>query len=105
MDRNRWKSQLIKSCKIAVAAFAAIALAGELGLKYSATAGIITVLSIQNTKKETLKSARNRGLAFLCALVLSALCFTLIGYHLWAFAVYLLLFSLICLKSNAKINA
>lgn len=100
MDRNRWKSQLIKSCKIAAAAFAAIALAGELGLKYSATAGIITVLSIQNTKKETLKSARNRGFAFLCALVLSALCFTLIGYHLWAFAVYLLLFSLICLSTG-----
>ena len=97
MNWNRWKPQLIKSRKIAIAAIAAIAVAGELGLMYSATAGIITVLSIQNTKKETFKSAGRRGLAFLCALVLSALCFTLIGFNLWAFAIYLLVFSLLCL--------
>lgn len=47
-----WMPQLIKSLKIAAAAAIAIGLAGELGLKYSATAGIITVLSIQNTKRE-----------------------------------------------------
>ena len=76
--------QLIKSLKIAAAAAIAIGLAGELGLKYSATAGIITVLSIQNTKRETLKSAGNRWLAFLCALALSKLSFTLLIYALWA---------------------
>lgn len=97
MSKITWKPQLLKSLKIAAAAFAAIALAGELGLKYSATAGIITVLSIQNTKRETLKSAGNRGLAFLCALFLSKSCFSLLGYNLWAFAVYLLLFALLCL--------
>lgn len=94
---ERWQEQLIKSFKIAVAALAAIALAGELGLKYSATAGIITVLSIRNTKKETLKSAANRGLAFLCALALAAVCFWLLGYSLWGFAVYLFCFALLCL--------
>lgn len=91
------KGRIIKSLKIALAALAAIAIAGEMGLKYSATAGIITVLSIQNTKRETLKSARNRALAFLCALALSAVCFLVMGYNLWAFAVYLLLFALLCL--------
>lgn len=98
MKKIRWKSQLAKSLKIAIAAVAAIGAAEELGLKYSATAGIITVLSIRNTKRETLKSAANRGLAFLCALGLSALCFRLIGYNLWAFAVYLFLCALICLS-------
>ena len=92
-----WKPQLIRSLKIAAAAAIAIGLAGELGLKYSATAGIITVLSIQNTKRETLKSAGNRWLAFLCALVLSKLCFTLLGYGLWAFGTYLFLFALLCI--------
>lgn len=53
--------KVIKSIKIALATVLAIAIAGELGLNYSATAGIITVLSIQNTKRETLKSACNRG--------------------------------------------
>lgn len=98
-NRNRinWKTQALKSLKIAAAAALAIGLAGELGLKYSATAGIITVLSIQNTKRETFKSAGNRGLAFLCALLLAAGCFGALGYTLWAFALYLLLFAFLCL--------
>lgn len=98
MNKIQWKEQLAKSLKIAAAAFMSIALAGELGLNYSSTAGIITILSIRNTKRETLQSAANRGLAFLCALVLSAACFFLIGYNLWGFAVFLLLFSLFVLS-------
>ena len=93
---QNWKPRLIKSLKIAIAAVAAIAVAGELGLKYSATAGIITVLSIQNTKKETLRSARNRGFAFLCALLLAGGCFGVLGFTLWAFVLYLFLFALLC---------
>ena len=91
------KDKLLRSLKIAAAALAAIALAGELGLNYSATAGIITVLSIRNTKKETLKSAVNRGLAFLCALLLAGIFFSFLGYGLGAFALYLFFFALLCL--------
>lgn len=97
MERINWKSQIIRSVKIAGAAAVSIALAGELGLKYSATAGIITVLSIGNTKRETLKTAGRRALAFCCALLLAAACFGVLGYTLWAFAVYLLLFAFLCL--------
>lgn len=93
-------TRLIKSLKIAIAALLAIAIAGELGLKYSATAGVITILSIQNTKRETLKSARNRGLAFLCALILGFICYQILGFTLWAFAVFLFLFALVCLQLN-----
>lgn len=91
---------LWKSLKIAVAAVLAIAIAGELGLQYSATAGIITVLSIQNTKRETFRSARNRALAFLCALLLAFVCYSLLGFTLWAFALYLFLFALLCLQAG-----
>lgn len=97
MKKIDWKKQAVKSLKIALAAAIAIAVAGELGLKYSATAGIITVLSIGNTKRETLKTAVERGLAFLCALLLAAGCFGVIGYTLPGFTVYLLLFALLCL--------
>lgn len=88
---------MLKSFKIAVAAMISIAIAGELGLKYSASAGIITVLSIQNTKRETLKTARNRAVAFGAALIIAAICFRLLGFTLWAFALYLLLFALLCI--------
>ena len=92
------KGLLFKSIKIALAALISIAIAGELGLKYSATAGIITVLSIQNTKRETLRSAVNRAFAFACALALAAVSYTVLGFTLPAFAVYLLLFALLCLN-------
>lgn len=98
--QNQWKTQLVKSLKIAAAAVTAIAIAGELELQYSATAGIITVLSIQNTKRETLKSARNRGLAFLAALVIAGICYGIFDFTLWAFAVYLLLFALLCISKG-----
>ena len=87
---------LIRSIKIALGAAISMALAGCLGLRYASTAGIITVLSIGNTKRETLRSARNRGLAYLCALVLAAFWFTMLGYGLAAFMMYLFCFALLC---------
>ncbi len=98
--QNTRKVPWVKSLKIAVAAVLAIAIAGELGLKYSATAGIITVLSIQNTKRETFKSARNRGLAFVCAMLLAMGCFYLLGFTLWAFVLYLFFFALLCMQAG-----
>ena len=65
------KAVLGKTIKIAFAAVAAILFAELLNLEYAVTAGIITILSIQNTKKETFKTAWNRGVAFACALLLS----------------------------------
>lgn len=97
---GRWMPRLTQSLKIALAALAAIALAGRLGLKYSATAGIITVLSIGNTKRETLKSALRRGMAFGCALLLGGACFGLLGFTLPAFATYLFLFALVCMTAG-----
>ncbi len=94
------KKHLFKSLKIAVAALLSIFIAGELGLKFSATAGIITVLSIQKTKRETLKSAVNRGMAYVCALILAGVCFRVLGYTLPAFAVYLFLFAFLCMAAG-----
>ena len=92
------KEYLLKSIKIALAALISIAIAGKLELVNSATAGIITILSIQNTKRETLRSAGRRGLAYLCALSLAAVVFGCFGYTLPVFAIYLFLFSLFCLN-------
>ena len=90
-------SVLIKSLKIAGAALVAVLFCNLLNLQSSVAAGIITVLSIGNTKRETFRSAINRGLAFLCAIGISFLCFKLIGYNIWAFSIYLFIFSLVCL--------
>lgn len=91
---------LKKSLKISIAAVLAIVLADRLGLKYSATAGIITVLSIQNTKRETIWTALKRAAALICAFLLAALCFYSIGYNIAAFAVYLFFFALFCFSTG-----
>lgn len=95
--RGSWLEKLTKSLKIALAAVLAMALAQALGLENAVTAGIITILSIQGTKLETLKTAGKRALAFLCALLLAGACYGLLGYTVWAFGVYLFLFVLLCL--------
>lgn len=83
--------------KMTMAAIVAILVADMFELKFSTTAGIITILSIQKTKKETLRTAGRRTAAFLLALLVAGLCFYLQGFHVMSFAVYLLLFSSICL--------
>lgn len=88
---------LMMGIKMTIAAIVAILVADGLQLKFSTTAGIITILSIQKTKKETLRTAGRRTAAFIMALLVSGLCFYLQGFHVISFAVYLLLFSSICL--------
>ncbi len=100
MNKKMWNEQLGKSLKISIAAILAIGIASILGLDYAPTAGIVTILSIQNTKRETLTTARNRALAFLCAIVIAILCFSILGFGLLAFGVYLLIFSLVCIRAS-----
>ena len=45
--------RFLKILKIAVGSLLAMAAAQALGLRYSSSAGVITLLSIQDTKRET----------------------------------------------------
>ncbi len=91
------RNTLVIGTKITIAAILAILVAEGMELQFSSTAGIITILSIQKTKKETLKTAARRGMAFCIALLISFACFYLAGFRVFSFAVYLLVFSMVCL--------
>ena len=54
----------IKSIKIALGSGAAIILAGILGLEYATSTGIITLLTILDTKTDTLRLAAHRLMSF-----------------------------------------
>lgn len=103
------KSFILKGIKIALGSSLAIFLASLLHLQYASSAGIITLLSIQNTKKETLKVAGKRILAFFGALVIAALSFGFFGFQTFAFGVFLLLFVIFCssfgLQDGISMNA
>ncbi len=86
------KIDIIKILKIAAGSSAAILIADVLGLAYSASAGIITLLSIQDTKKETLVVAGKRFLAFILAILTAYCLFTAFGYYTLTFGLFLLIF-------------
>lgn len=78
--------------KTGIGSAIAIFIADRLGLLYSASAGIITLLTIQNTRKETIYIALKRILGFIVATVVAYLVFTNIGYRVMAFGLFLLIF-------------
>ncbi|MBE5966424.1 MAG: aromatic acid exporter family protein [Lachnospiraceae bacterium] len=87
----------------------AIILASRFGLAYSPSAGIITLLTIQNTKKETISIAFRRILAFILAVFIAYGIFTGFGYTSAAFGGFALLFVALCnalrLQDGISMNA
>lgn len=91
------KTIAVDTLKIAAACMCAVLAADALGLEFYLSAGIIAILSIQPTKKETIRTAAGRFLAFICAVLIALASFTLLGYNLGGFAVYIVCFIAVCL--------
>ncbi len=91
---NRCK--LINSIKIISAAIVAIVVASLLKLEFAISAGIVAILTIQPTKKETVKIAVGRLCAFAVALVLAYVCFLLLDFTVVAFFLYLFVYIFVC---------
>lgn len=87
-----YQINILKILKIALGSSIAIIIANMLGLQYSASAGIITLLSIQDTKKETLLIALKRMLAFLFAIAIAYILFQSLGFYTIVFGLFLLVF-------------
>ncbi len=96
MNSKRLKQISINTVKVCAAAIIAILVAQLLQLKFAVSAGIVAILSVQPTKKETLRTALSRFLAFAIALVISGLLFNTIGFTVDSFFIYLFIFILIC---------
>ena len=90
------KSILTNTVKITVAAVLAILCAQALKLDFAVSAGIVAILSVQPTKKETLRTALARLLAFAVALLISITLLNLLGFTVPVFFLYLLIFILVC---------
>ncbi|MDY4166086.1 MAG: aromatic acid exporter family protein [Fournierella sp.] len=86
----------LRVAKYALGGLLASFFAALLGLSYSTSAGVIAILSIQTTRKQTLALVLRRFTAFFAAMALAFGCFSLLGYHLIAFGLFLLLFAAFC---------
>ncbi len=96
VEKRIEKEKLAKAVKIAAACMMAILLANLLQLKYYTTAGIITILTIQDTKKQTLQTAIRRALSYISSVCMVAVLFSLFGYSLWAYGIYIFIFIFLC---------
>lgn len=81
-----------KTLKVALSATIAIIIANKFGLKFAVTAGIISILSIQNTKKEALLIAGKRIVAVSIGILLSFVLYIILGNSPIIFGMFLLIF-------------
>ncbi len=91
-----------RTLKTGIGASAAMIIASQLGLEYAVAAGVITILSIQNTKKQSFKIAIQRMGACILALFISSILFKTIGYYAITFGIFLLIFIPVVVKFNLE---
>lgn len=94
-----------RTLKTAIGAALAVAIAQGLGLNFYASAGIITILSIQKTRRKSFLISWQRLLACTIGMFFGAVIFEVIGYNPLALVVILLLFipAVVFLKAQAGI--
>lgn len=91
-----------RTIKTAIGASIAIFIAQLLQLENFASAGILTILCVQVTKKKSLRSSWDRFLACILAIVFSFIFFETIGYNALSVGVLLLFFIPTLVMLNAK---
>ncbi len=102
---EKLKKSIMNSLKISIAVAMAIGIANYLELQFAISAGVVAILTILPTKRETMKTALDRLIAFVIALGLAYISFRVIGFNHWAFMVYILPYAFVCClkKWNAAI--
>lgn len=90
----------IRTLKTGLGAAITLILANSIGLKYATAASVITILSIQSTKKQSIQMAINRLIATIIALTLSSLVFLGMGFNALTFGLFLILFIPIAARLN-----
>ncbi|MCR5255113.1 MAG: hypothetical protein K6D96_04205 [Acetatifactor sp.] len=87
---------LMFAAKVSVAAVVAIFIANMLRLDFAISAGIVAILSVAYTKKETINTGLNRLYAFLAALFIAFCSFFIFGFSTVGFCIYMVIFIFLC---------
>ena len=70
-----------RTLKTAIGTAIAIAIAQYINLEFYTSAGVLTILCVQPTKKKSLESAYTRLVSALIGMIYVFICFELLGYH------------------------
>ena len=90
------KTDAFKVLKLSFGSILAIIIASLFKLEYPIVAGVITILVVKDTKKETLIGTLSKIFGFILCTVYSYMCFNLFGYNLLAFSTYILITIFTC---------
>ena len=93
-----------RTTKLILATCLACFLAYFFELSSAVSAGIIALLSLSDTRRSTLKLARNRLFSMLLALTIGVLAFQLTGFHIWSLGLYLALYVPLAYKMGWEIG-
>lgn len=91
-----------KTFKMAASATISIFIANYSGLKFGVTAGVISILSILNTRKESLRVGGRRLLAALLSILISFALYQVLGNSPLIFGVFLLIFVPITIRFSVE---
>lgn len=95
-----WKYLAYKVLKTALATVIAIKIAEYLEIKYYLTAGVVAIISLQGTIKETYKIGIERIVATTIGLILSGLLFSFLGVNYYVLGLFIIIFMPICIRFN-----
>lgn len=87
MNKDLW----LQVFKIGIGSAIAILLAEWLSLSYATSAGIVTLLTIQNTKKDTLHLALKRIISFGMTMLIAFVCVNLIPVRFVSYGVFMII--------------
>lgn len=97
IDIHRRKRIALKVLKIAVGSSMAVVIAQFFALQYATAAGIIALLTVQNTRRDTIQLTAERLLSFLLAVALIFVCFHYTGRLEWVnYGIYIFLMVSAC---------
>lgn len=89
-----------KSFKMALSATISVLISNHLGLKFGVTSGIIAILSIQDTKKDSVVVSIKRIAAAIIGILLSYMLYIILGNSPIIFGLFLLIFIPLTIKMN-----
>ncbi|NLL81242.1 MAG: aromatic acid exporter family protein [Tissierellia bacterium] len=97
------REQIIMSLKTTIGVVFAILIAKALKMEFYSSVATIVVVSMLSDKKQSIKLAATRLLAAIVSLGISSLLFTIFGFSLGVFGLYILIFTFLMYKFNTEI--
>lgn len=91
-----------KTFKMALSATIAIFIANHMELNFGVTAGIISILSIQDTKREALLISLKRIVACFIAIIFSFILYVVLGSNPIIFGLFLIMYIPLTIKFNIQ---